>query len=55
MSSVAVYAPYMACVPTMLLQGPDGATTQGFSTMYDLKILNENLIVKGCVTNATLI
>lgn len=47
MSSVAVYAPYMAIVPTQLLQFADGATSQGFSTMYDLKVLNRNLIVAG--------
>lgn len=47
MSSVAVYAPYMAVVPTMLIQGPDGGTAQGWSTMYDLKVLNPRLIVKG--------
>lgn len=40
MSSAAVYAPYMAIVPTSLLQFADGATSQGFSTMYDLKLLN---------------
>lgn len=50
MSSVAVYAPYMAIVPTQLLQYADGGTSQGFSTLYDLKVLNANLIVKGKVT-----
>ena len=49
MSSVAVYAPYMAIVPTQLLQYADGGTSQGWSTLYDLKVLNENLIVKGQV------
>lgn len=47
MSSVAVYAPYMAVVPTQLLQYADGGTSQGWSTMYDLKALNENLIIEG--------
>ena len=47
MSSVAVYAPYMAIVPTQLLQYADGGTSQGWSTLYDLKVLNANLIVKG--------
>lgn len=46
-SSVAVYAPYMAVVPTQLLQYADGGTSQGWSTLYDLKVLNPNLIVKG--------
>lgn len=47
MSSAAVYAPYMAIVPTQLLQFADGGTTQGWSTMYDLKALNPNLVIKG--------
>lgn len=47
MTSAAVYAPYMAIVPTQLLQYADGGTSQGFSTMYDLKVLNEDLLVKG--------
>ena len=47
MSSAAVYAPYMAVVPTMLLQYADGGTSQGWSTMYDLKMLNANLLVSG--------
>lgn len=47
MSSVAVYAPYMAIVPTMMLQYADGGTSQGWSTLYDLKVLNKDLIVKG--------
>lgn len=47
MSSAAVYAPYMAVVPTMLLQYADGGTSQGWSTMYDLKLLNANLLVSG--------
>ena len=51
MSSAAVYAPYMAIVPTMLLQYADGGTTQGWSTLYDLKMLNENLLVKGHITD----
>ena len=50
MSSVAVYAPYMAIVPTQLMQYNDGLTTQGWSTMYDLKVLNKDLIVAGEVT-----
>lgn len=50
LTSAAVYAPYMAVTPTMLLQGPDGATTQGFSTLYDFKILNNALLVAGEIT-----
>lgn len=49
MSSAAVYAPYMAIVPTQLLQYADGGTSQGWSTMYDLKVLNEGLLIKGQV------
>lgn len=49
-SSAAVYAPYMPCVPTQLLQYADGASSQGFSCLYDLKLLNKNLIVSGRVT-----
>ena len=47
MSSVAVYAPYMPIVPTQLLQYADGGTSQGWSTLYDLKVLNSALIVAG--------
>ena len=50
MSSAAVYAPYMSIVPTNLLQYADGGTTQGFSTLYDLRLLNKNLIVSGRIT-----
>lgn len=48
-TSAAVFAPYMPVVPTQLLQYADGGTTQGFSTMYDLKLLNAALLVKGAV------
>ena len=50
MSSAAVYAPYMAVVPTSLLNFADGGNTQGFSTMYDLKMLNADLLISGRVT-----
>ena len=50
MSSAAVYAPYMAVVPTQLLGFADGAMSQGFSTMYDLQLLNKDLLVAGRVT-----
>ena len=49
MSSAAVYAPYMPIVPTQLLQYADGGTSQGWSTLYDLKPLNRNLVVAGQV------
>ena len=48
-TSAAVYAPYMAIVPTQLLGFADGAMSQGFSTLYDLKMLNPDLLVAGAV------
>lgn len=39
-TSAAVYAPYMAIVPTQLLGFVDGTMSQGWSTMYDMKLLN---------------
>lgn len=39
-TSAAVYAPYMPIVPTQLLGLPDGGQAQGFSTMYDMKLLS---------------
>jgi hypothetical protein len=50
MSSAAVYAPYMAVVPTQLLQFADGGNSQGWSTMYDLKLLNKDLLIAGRIT-----
>lgn len=49
MSSAAVYAPYMVCVPTQLLQYADGGNSQGWSTMYDLQVLNPDLVISGMV------
>ena len=40
----------MPIVPTQLLQYADGGTSQGWSTLYDLKLLNKSLLVKGKVT-----
>ena len=40
----------MPIVPTQLLQYADGGTSQGWSTLYDLKVLNEDLIVAGEIT-----
>lgn len=48
-TSAAVYAPYMAIVPTQLLGFADGAMSQGFSTLYDLKMLNPDLLIGGHV------
>ena len=50
-TSAAVYAPYMAIVPTQLLGFADGSMSQGFSTMYDLKLLNPALLVAGQVVD----
>lgn len=50
-TSAAVYAPYMAIVPTQLLGFADGAMSQGFSTLYDLKMLNKALLVAGKVVD----
>jgi len=50
-TSAAVYAPYMAIVPTQLLGFADGSMSQGFSTLYDLKMLNPLLLVSGKVIN----
>ena len=47
MSAAAVYAPYLAITPTQLLQYADGGNSQGFSTLYALEKLNENLVVAG--------
>ena len=49
-TSAAVYAPYMAIVPTALLQTPDGANAQGWSTLYALEILNKDLLIGGKIT-----
>lgn len=51
MSSAAVYAPYMAVVPTQLLGFADGAMSQGWSTMYALEVLNKDLVVAGKITD----
>ena len=50
-TSAAVYAPYMAIVPTQLLGFADGSMSQGFSTLYDLKMLNKALLVAGEVVD----
>lgn len=46
-SSAAVYAPYMAIVPTQLLGFSDGGMSQGWSTLYALEALNDLLVVAG--------
>ena len=49
-TATGVFAPYMPIVPTQLLGYADGAMSQGFSTLYDLKILNSNLLICGRIT-----
>ena len=52
-TSAAVYAPYMPIIPTQLVGYADGGMSQGFSTMYDLKALNEQLVVGGKIVKET--
>lgn len=52
-TSAAIYAPYMAIIPTQPVQFPDGGTTVGFSTLYDLRLLNQCLLVAGNVVDTT--
>lgn len=51
MSAPAVYAPYMAVVPTQLLGMADGGMSQGLSTVYALEMLNKDLLVAGKITD----
>ena len=46
-TSAAVFAPYMPIIPSSLTDLPDGSAIQGWATLYDLKILNKDLLVKG--------
>ena len=39
----------MPIVPTQLLGFADGGMSQGWSTLYDLKPLNKNLVIAGKV------
>ena len=48
-ASAAVFAPYLMVTPTQLLGYADGGVSQGFSTLYDLKLINPLLVVKGRV------
>lgn len=45
-TAVGVYAPYMPIVPTQLLGFADGRMSQGFSTLYDMQIINPLLLSK---------
>ena len=50
-TATGIFAPYMPLVPTQLLGFADGTMTQGFSTLYDMKILNPALLQKIKVTS----
>lgn len=43
-ASALIYGTYMPIIPTQMLQFADGGTSQGFSTLYDIKVLNPNLV-----------
>ena len=45
-TATGVYAPYMPIIPTQLLGFADGTMSQGFSTVYDMQILNAALVCK---------
>lgn len=49
-TATGCYAPYMQLVPTQLLGFADGGMEQGFSSMYDMIILNKQLLSKITVT-----
>ena len=44
----------MPIIPTQLLGYADGGMSQGFSTMYDLKALNPQLVVGGKIVSEPL-
>ena len=50
-TATGVFAPYMPLVPTQLLGFADGTMSQGFSTLYDMKILNPDLVTKIEITD----
>ena len=49
-ATAGIFAPYMPIVPTQLLGYADGAMSQGWSTLYDMRILNPLLLIAGRVT-----
>lgn len=49
-ASAICYGTYMPIIPTQLLQYADGGNSQGFSTLYDLVVLNDNLVAKIAVS-----
>lgn len=51
-ASAVLFGTYMPILPTQLLQFADGGTSQGWSTLYDVVRLNDNLVVKIAVVDA---
>lgn len=49
-ASAILYGTYMPIVPTQLLQYADGGNSQGFSTLYDVAVLNDNLVARIAVS-----
>lgn len=49
-TAVGIYAPYLPIIPTQLLGFADGRMSQGFSCMYDMKIINPLLLSKITIT-----
>ena len=45
-TAVGVFAPYLPIIPSQLLQFADFRNSQGFATMYDMKIINPLLLAK---------
>ena len=48
----AVLGTFMPIVPTQLIQGPDGGSAQGFSSLVDIQPLNGALVAELTVTGA---
>lgn len=48
-TSAAAYCPFVTIVPTQLLETPDGANMQGWSTAYGLVLLDANKLVAGMI------
>ena len=45
-TAVGVFAPYIPIIPSQLLQFADFRMSQGFATMYDMKVINPLLLAK---------
>lgn len=51
-TSAAAYCPFVTIVPTQLLETPDGANMQGWSTAYSIVLLDANKLVAGKIDRA---